>query len=257
MRRLADALPQERFIFFSDEAKINRPLPLEKLTKQCIDDATRYARFLQSKGVKAIVIACNLMSALAGDELRLAMDVPVIDLLSSGIVGIRGAFNEPENIHLSVFTTKIAEEVDLFRKVFLVKAGMNYVIDHGCVELVKDLTIKDLDSKDYLLEIMKDNLKESDNAIYIACTRFSVLVNKLRDRSGEIPIIDPTEIMPSLLKSILMEKKLLASEENTVYCKIYTTGDSEETTKAAGKILGANCPFDVNRANFKRRGNEV
>lgn len=79
LRALEQALPNERFLYVGDTARVpwgtKGPLTVERYS-------ARIARYLQGKGCKAIVIACNTASAYALDAVREAVRLPVVDVIS-------------------------------------------------------------------------------------------------------------------------------------------------------------------------------
>src|SRR5258708_26882937 len=66
-RAIEQRLPNESLIYLGDTARIpygvRSPATVERYSLEC-------ASFVQSRGVKAIVIACNTASALAANYLR-------------------------------------------------------------------------------------------------------------------------------------------------------------------------------------------
>ena len=63
-REIMRNLPSEKIVYFGDTAR----LPYGSKSKETIIRYSRQiVRFLQSRGVKAIVVACNTASALALD----------------------------------------------------------------------------------------------------------------------------------------------------------------------------------------------
>src|SRR6266545_2932861 len=74
-------LPNESLIYLGDTARIpygvRSAATIERYALEC-------ANFVQSKGVKAIVIACNTASALAANYLRSKCSVPVIGVIRPG-----------------------------------------------------------------------------------------------------------------------------------------------------------------------------
>ncbi len=77
-RTVRDALPDERFIYLGDTARV-------PYGTRGADTVRRYAinvvGALHARGCKAIVIACNTASAYAVDAVRATVDVPVIDVI--------------------------------------------------------------------------------------------------------------------------------------------------------------------------------
>lgn len=77
MRQLSD----ERIVYFGDTAR----LPYgTKSQDTVIRFSEQIMRFLRSKGVKAIVIACNTASSYALDALRRSEDIPIIGVINAG-----------------------------------------------------------------------------------------------------------------------------------------------------------------------------
>ena len=80
-REIMRQLPKERIVYFGDTARV----PYGSKSRETI---TRYSRqiihFLQSKEVKAIVVACNTASAFALEQLRPELSVPIIGVVKPG-----------------------------------------------------------------------------------------------------------------------------------------------------------------------------
>src|SRR6266852_3451970 len=80
-RAIERRLPNESLIYLGDTARIpygvRSAATVERYAFEC-------ACFIQSKGVKAIVIACNTASALAANNLRSKFSVPVIGVIRPG-----------------------------------------------------------------------------------------------------------------------------------------------------------------------------
>ena len=80
-REIMRQLPNENLVYFGDTARV----PYGSKSR---DNIIRYSRqiihFLKTKGVKAIVIACNTASALALDVVREESDIPIIGVVEPG-----------------------------------------------------------------------------------------------------------------------------------------------------------------------------
>ena len=67
MREIMRQIPNEKVIYFGDTARV----PYGSKSKETVTRFSRQiVRFLQSKQVKAIVVACNTASAYALDSLE-------------------------------------------------------------------------------------------------------------------------------------------------------------------------------------------
>src|SRR5882762_10646752 len=80
-RALHEHLDNERFIYLGDTARV--PYGTKSLAT-----VERYAiensRFLEARGIKLLVVACNTASALALPAIRQAMSVDVIGVIEPG-----------------------------------------------------------------------------------------------------------------------------------------------------------------------------
>jgi glutamate racemase len=81
VRALRERLPNERVVYLGDTARVPYGTRSE-------DTILRYARscagVLTRRGVKALVIACNTVSAVALEMLRAELDLPVIGVIEPG-----------------------------------------------------------------------------------------------------------------------------------------------------------------------------
>jgi glutamate racemase len=81
LRALLRELPQAEFLYFGDTAR----LPYGAKSRETIARyAVSAAGFLVRQGAEYLVIACNTASALALDDLRAALDVPVLGVVETG-----------------------------------------------------------------------------------------------------------------------------------------------------------------------------
>src|SRR5476651_817960 len=80
-RALHNRLPNEHFIYLGDTARV--PYGTKSLTT-----VERYAiensKFLEARGVKLLVVACNTASALALPAIRAALKVEVVGVIGPG-----------------------------------------------------------------------------------------------------------------------------------------------------------------------------
>ena len=74
VRALREALPGEHIVYLGDTARVPYGT---KGAATVIKYALACARHLVARDVKAIVIACNTVSAVAPDRLRVELDVPI------------------------------------------------------------------------------------------------------------------------------------------------------------------------------------
>ena len=80
-REIMRNLPDEQIIYFGDTARV----PYGSKSRNTIIRYSRQiVRFLRTKQVKAIVVACNTASALALDTIEEELDIPIIGVVRPG-----------------------------------------------------------------------------------------------------------------------------------------------------------------------------
>ena len=81
VRALREALPHEDIVYLGDTARVpygtKGPGTVTRYALTC-------ANHLVARGVKAIVIACNTVSAVAPETLRVELDLPVLGVIEPG-----------------------------------------------------------------------------------------------------------------------------------------------------------------------------
>ncbi|HEY1692432.1 MAG TPA: glutamate racemase [Polyangiaceae bacterium] len=81
VRALREVLPGERIVYLGDTARVpygtKAPGTVVKYALSC-------ARHLVARDVKAIVVACNTVSAVAPERLRVELDIPVLEVIQPG-----------------------------------------------------------------------------------------------------------------------------------------------------------------------------
>lgn len=82
VRALMERLPMENIIYFGDTARV----PYGTKSRATIETfAMQIVDFLLENDVKALVIACNTIAAVAGQKIRQkAGNMPVLDVISAG-----------------------------------------------------------------------------------------------------------------------------------------------------------------------------
>ena len=81
VREIMRQIPNERIVYFGDTARV----PYGGKSKETIIRYSRQIiRFLMTKKVKAIVVACNTASALALEEIEKEIDIPIIGVVKPG-----------------------------------------------------------------------------------------------------------------------------------------------------------------------------
>ena len=110
-REIMRQLPDENIVYFGDTARV----PYGSKSKENIIRFSRQiVRFLKTRHVKAIVVACNTASALALDTLRQETDIPVMGVVEPGA---RAAVRETRNGKIGVIGTEATIRSEMYTQV--------------------------------------------------------------------------------------------------------------------------------------------
>ena len=223
-REIMRQLPGENVVYFGDTARV----PYGSKSKNNIIRYSRQIiRFLRTKDVKAIVIACNTASALALETVQQETDIP----------GARAAVRETRNGCIGVAGTEATIRSETYTKVIKRLRPDAQVIGKACplfVPLVEEGFAKHHITEE-VIDIYLSQMKETDiDTMILGCTHYPLLRSRIIRYFGE----NETAMD---LKAVLEEKGLLNDSEKTGEYSFYVSDAAEKFTEFAGSIL----PYDV------------
>ena len=240
-REIMRNLPKEDIVYFGDTARV----PYGSKSK---DNIIRYSRqiihFLQTKGVKAIVIACNTASALALDTVKDEFNIPIIGVVEPGA---RAALAVTENKKIGVIGTEATVRSSMYEKII---QGINSevsVIGKACplfVPLVEE-GFKKHQVTDEIIDYYLASLKQSDiDALILGCTHYPLLRSKIKEYVGEkITLVNPAYETAMDLKRILQEMDMENPDiegDHGSY-SFYVSDAADKFKQFANSIL----PYDI------------
>jgi glutamate racemase len=221
MREIIHALPHENVIYFGDIARLPYGTKSVETIRKFV---AQTVRFLLSKNVKAIVIACNTISAVAKDTVKeIAGEIPVIDIISAGshdtaFGGYRkvGVIATPATISSNAYPIAIHNlnpKIEILTQacalfVPMIEEGL---IAHKAVELI---------ALDYLEPLQKETIE----ALVLGCTHYPLIKDIIAKIIGsKVKIIDPALTACNELVRILNTKNLLNLENKVGNYQYYVT----------------------------------
>lgn len=238
-REVMRQLPDENIVYFGDTARV----PYGSKSK---DNIIRYSRqiirFLMTKDVKAIVIACNTATALALDVVQKEFDIPIIGVIEPGA---RAAVSETRNKHIGVIGTEATIRSEMYTKVIQGMDPQMQVNGKPCplfVPLVEEGFAKHHIAEeviDYYLSDMKDS---GIDTMILGCTHYPLLRSRIMKYFGEsIHLVNPAYETAMDLKSNLEEQGLANDTESLTKYEFYVSDTAEKFKQFANSIL----PYNV------------
>ena len=238
-REIMRQLPGENVVYFGDTARVTYG---SKSKNNIIRYSRQIIRFLRTKDVKAIVIACNTASALALETVQQETDIPVIGVIEPGA---RAAVRETRNGCIGVAGTEATIRSETYTKVIKRLRPDAQVIGKACplfVPLVEEGFAKHHITEE-VIDIYLSQMKETDiDTMILGCTHYPLLRSRIIRYFGEkVHIVNPAYETAMDLKAVLEEKGLLNDSEKTGEYSFYVSDAAEKFTEFAGSIL----PYDV------------
>jgi len=188
VREIFRLLPEEPVLFFGDTAR----LPYgPKSRETVIRFARQNARFLLSRGVSCIVVACNTASSVALPFLEKEVSLPVIGVIEPGA---GAAARATKNKRVGVIGTRGTVASGAYDRAL---AGIDEsirVYSEPCpllVPLAEEGWIDHPVTFGVIREYLEPLLAESIDTLILGCTHFPVLKNAIQEVVGEgVTIVD-------------------------------------------------------------------
>lgn len=246
-REIMRQLPEERMIYFGDTAR----LPYGSKSRETI---TRYSRqiihFLESKGVKAIVVACNTASAFALETIRPEMKLPIIGVVKPGA---KVAAETTANGKIGVIGTEGTIGSQIYTETIHQHSPNAVVLGKACplfVPLVEEGWRKD----PITIEVAKRYLASFDGSdidtLILGCTHYPLLRSIIGDIMGDkVNLVNPAYETAIGLKSLLAEHGLSndgADRRDVPKYQFYVSDAAEKFKEFANSIL----PCEIEEARL-------
>ncbi|HAN17671.1 MAG: glutamate racemase [Bacteroidetes bacterium GWC2_33_15] len=223
-RHLVKDLPNESVVYFADTA--NCPYG-PKSQPEIIAVVDKVVRFLISKNVKLIVVACNTATAAAIDYLRATYNIPFIGMepavkpaalnsktKSIAVLATEGTFNGKLYIETS---QRFASDVDLHIK-----------IGDKLVDIVEKNQINNSETENHVKELMAPLIQKNIDHLVLGCTHYPFLTEVLKKvLPAKVHIIDPAPAVIKQTSKILEENNLLSNNSLKPVYEFYSSGESQ------------------------------
>ena len=235
-RAIERRLPNESLIYLGDTARIpygvRSAATIERYSLEC-------ATFVQSKGVKAIVIACNTASALAASYLRDKCSVPVLGVIRPGS---RRAVEQTRTGHIGVIATEATVASGAYEKAMLaIRSGIE-VTSRACplfVPLAEEGWLNHpvtyQVAEEYLAELRSSRI----DTLVLGCTHYPILRPVIERTLGDqVKYVDSGEAVAERLAEMLADDRMACEPGQPRTEEFYVTDSPERFRRVAERFLG-------------------
>lgn len=228
-------LPFEQLLYVADSrhAPYGSKTP-EEIQSRCFE----IADFLITKGVKAIVVACNTATAAAIDGLRAKYPLPIIGMEPAVKPAAAASKNGVIGVLATVGTLKSAQFAGL-----LESYGRNVkVVTQGCVGLVECIERGELNTQGTraLLErYCQPLLQEGADTIVLGCTHYPFVKPLIQQIVGEnVTLIDTGAAVAKHLQKRLAALDLLTQQDEAGVVKFWTNSQAADARLVIEALWG-------------------
>jgi len=245
-RALHERLPDEHFVYLGDTARV----PYGTKSLATVERyATENARFLESHGIKLLVVACNTASALALPAIRDAVSVDVIGVIDPGA---RAAVESSNSKRIGVIGTEATVQSEAYSRSISSLAPEAVVIERACplfVSLAEEGWAETEVARSVAEHYLSDLRKSDLGALVLGCTHYPILRGVISEAVGrDISLIDSGDATAEEVRSLLEIRGLSrarATNEDRVrqLCDdldhFYVTDAAQRFSRVAERFLGA------------------
>ena len=250
LKKLVETLPSEDFIYFGDTAHLPYGSKLPEEIKRFVRDIVK---FLRGFNVKLIVVACNSSSAIAMEEIKKIVDVPVVGVIEPAV---RAALKNTKSRRIGVIGTEVTIKSNAYKKAFSMANHNVKVFQKPCPLFVPLVEEGFLDHRATysIAEYYLNELKERDiDQLVLGCTHYPLLKKVIRKVMGEgIELVDSSIEVSKEVADILEREHLRNTRRTNGYRKFFVSGSSSKFKRMANKLFD----FEINevkRVNIEKR----
>ena len=213
-RALHDRLQNERFVYLGDTARV--PYGTKSLAT-----VERYAiensRFLASRGIKMLVVACNTASALALPKIRESIGMDVVGVIGPGGRKAVELTRPKPKPRIGVIATEATVASEAYVNAIRRASDSADVIQAACplfVPLAEEGWTTESETFSIAKKYLAPIVERSPDALVLGCTHYPILRDVIQQTVGEsVTLIDSGEATAEEVEALLAKTGLANSEQ--------------------------------------------
>ncbi len=187
VRELMRQLPYEEIVYIGDSARAPYgPRPAEQIREYTWE----LVQFLLTQNVKMIVFACNTATAVAWEEVKEKLDIPVLGVI---LPGSSAAIKSTRSGKIGIIGTPMTIKSDIYRQKIMSLAPQMTVLSLSCPKfapLVESNEMASSVAKKVVYETLASFVGKVDTLV-LGCTHYPLLRPIIQNVMGpEVKLID-------------------------------------------------------------------
>ena len=236
LKEVVQALPQEDTIYLGDTARVPYGT---KSPETVVRYSRQIARYLYSRDIKLLVVACNTASAVALAALQQEFDIPVVGVIEpgaraaaeatkSGKVGVIGTAGTVASSAYTKAIKRINPDIEVLSRacpLFVPLAEEGWV----------DNEVARLTARIYLEDLKKHGV----DTLVLGCTHYPILKEVIAEVMGAgVTLVDSAEQTALTVARILAEQGLLRPKGERGNHHYYVTDIPAGFIRVGNRFLG-------------------
>jgi len=235
VKEIMEFIPNENIVYFGDTARVPYG---SKSAETVIRFAFQNTRFLLTKDVKAVVVACNTASAVALKMLQESFDVPIIGVIRPGA---SAAVKATKNKKIGIIGTEGTINSKAYEKEIKKLLPEAEIFAYPCplfVPIVEEgwanTKVSYMVAEEYL-KPLKASLIDS---LVMGCTHYPLLTKVVDDvLEHKVKLINPARETAIELKNILVQNGIENKKDALGQYEYYVSDNPEKFKRVGGNFL--------------------
>lgn len=244
LKEIIKLLPDENTIYLGDTARVPYGIRSpEVIVKYSFENT----RFLLSRDIKVLVIACNTASAISLEKLKKSVSIPILGVIEPGA---RAAVSASKSGRIGVIGTEATVKSGAYAKVLdriLPSARVQSVPCPLFVPLVEEGWTENEVARmtaELYLKVLKEN---SVDTLLLGCTHYPLLKSTIGSVMGDdVVLIDSARETARELKALLEKGGLLKNDKKDPVREFFSTDSPAKFKSLGGRFLGNGDIKEVN-----------
>ncbi len=250
LKELHRLMPDEDIIYFGDSARIPYGTKSPNVIKKF---ALQDARFLVSKGVKAILIACGTVSSNSLEDVANETGLPVVGVIEGAAEAAWNVAKDGEN-RVAVLGTSATIKSGAYEQA-LKKLGTKDIISVACpmfVPLVENWHPNENDAvtNAVISEYLADIAPKKPDAAILGCTHYPLLAPAIKNHLPYTRLISSGAEAAKAIKEKIEALNLCNTDGGSV--EYYTSDDPTLFRTNAEKFLGDSLDGEVEHIDIEK-----
>jgi glutamate racemase len=229
-------LPGEGIVYLGDTARVPYGTKSEETVKRFSRENTR---FLLSRGVKAVVVACNTSTALALGSVRRMAGVPVVGVVEPGA---KAAAAATRNGRVGVIGTEATIASGAYQRALRKINPMVLTVSQPCplfVPLAENGWLDNKVTTETALIYLTPLVEAGVDTLVLGCTHYPLLKKVIGKVMGpKVTLIDSAFETARRVRDVLAGEGLLGSGKGTAGLRFFVTDHPAKFTGVGRTFLG-------------------